>query len=136
MSGPACELIADQIIRTGAVHRATLGVIITQIDRDDPIRVVEPLLADRPAVRVDQVMARSAADRAGLKEGDIVLSLGREDVTDIPALAAAVAARSGPTNLRVLRSGKGLDLSVDLRPDPPASAPPASVQPPSVQQAK
>ena len=38
LGGPACQLIADQIIRNGAVRRATLGVIITQIEKDDPQR--------------------------------------------------------------------------------------------------
>lgn len=114
LGGGACQLIADQIIRHGAVKRATLGVIITQIEKDDPLRAAQPALADRPAVRVDQVMKGSAAERGGLRQGDVVLALAGEPVGDIPALSAAVAARNGHTPLRVLRAGEVIEVVVDL----------------------
>lgn len=116
ISGSACKLIADQIIRHGAVRRATLGVIITHIEPDDPARADRPLLGDKPAVRIDQIMQNSVAEQAGLKVGDIILSFADQPVTGIPALAAAVAARTGPTPIRVLRGEQTLEIEVDLRP--------------------
>ena len=116
LSGSACQLIADQIIRHGTVKRATLGVIITQIDKDDPLRQQQPLLGERPAVRVDQVFKASPAEKGGLRQGDVILALAGESVSDIPSVAAAIAARSGKTELQVLREGQAIDVTVDLEP--------------------
>lgn len=115
LSGRACRLIAEQIIRHGSVPRATLGAIITEIARTDPSRREMPALGSRPAVRVDQVMPGSAAEKAGLEVGDVLLALAGQSVGDIPALAAAIAARDGPTEFRVLRGGRELSVEVDLR---------------------
>ena len=115
LSGRACRLIAEQIIRHGSVHRATLGVIISVIPKDDPLRQQLPALGQRPAVRIDQVMPGSAADKAGLRQGDLLLALADEPVADIPSLAAAIAARSGPTELQTLRGDKVLKVDVDLQ---------------------
>jgi serine protease Do len=117
LSGAACQLIADQIIRHGAVRRATLGVIITQVEADDPLRAEQPQLGERPAVRVDEVMKNSPAERGGLRAGDVILSLAGEAVNGIPGLAAAVAARTGRTELQVLRAGEVISVEVDLQPN-------------------
>jgi S1-C subfamily serine protease len=117
LGGSACHLIADQIIRHGSVKRATLGVIITQLGDDDVVRRQQPAaLGDRPAVRVDQVINGSPADKAGLRPGDLLLALAGDPdaVKDIPTIAASIAARSGKTPLRVLRGDKVLDVTVDL----------------------
>jgi len=113
LTASACRLIADQIIRHGAVRRATLGVIITQVEPNDPARQAEAL-GDRPAVRIDQVMKDSVAEAGGLRKGDLILSLAGKAVHDIPSLAAAIAARQGPTELRILRDGQILTVRVDL----------------------
>jgi S1-C subfamily serine protease len=115
LSGRACRLIAEQIIRHGSVKRATLGVIITEVRKDDPLRQQSPLLGQRTAMRIDQVMPGSAAEKAGLQPGDVLLALAGEAVNDIPSLAAAIAARSGRTELQVLREGKVLRVTVDLQ---------------------
>ena len=116
LTGPACRLIADQIMRHGSVKRATLGVIISEIREDDPLRQQVPVLGRRTAMRIDQVMPDSAADRAGLKPGDLLLALAGDDVTDIPSFAAAIAARAGETELQVLRGEEIISVKVDLQP--------------------
>ncbi|HZL38552.1 MAG TPA: PDZ domain-containing protein [Tepidisphaeraceae bacterium] len=115
LSGSACRLIAEQLIRYGAVKRATLGVLISEIRKDDPLRGQLPVLGTRTAVRVDEVIAGSAADKAGLKAGDLLLALAGQAVSDIPSFAAAIAARSGETQLQVLRGSNVLKVTVDLR---------------------
>lgn len=114
LGGSACRLIAEQLIRFGAVKRATLGVLISEIRKDDPLREQLPVLGTRSAVRVDEVIAHSAADKAGIKSGDLLLALAGESVSDIPSFAAAIAARSGHTELQVLRGKQVLNITVDL----------------------
>jgi S1-C subfamily serine protease len=115
LSGSACQLIADQLIRHGSVRRATLGIIITQIEKDDPLRK-SPSLGERPAVRVNQVIPGSAADLAGMQAGDLILIVAGEPVADIPSLAATIASRDGATEVQVLRGERMITLSVNLQP--------------------
>jgi S1-C subfamily serine protease len=114
LSGSACHLIAEQLIHYGSVRRATLGVIVSEIRKDDPLRQQFPVLGSRTAMRIDEVIVHSVADRAGLKPGDLLLALAGEAVSDIPSLAAAIAARNGETELQVLRGSDVLNVTVDL----------------------
>jgi membrane-associated protease RseP (regulator of RpoE activity) len=115
LSGRACRLIAEQIIRHGSVRRATLGVIIAELPKDDPNRRRAAGLGSQPAMRIDQVMPGSPAERAGIRAGDLLLALAGEPTTDIPAVAAAIAARDGPTEIQLFREGRALVVTVDLR---------------------
>jgi hypothetical protein len=116
LSGSACKLIADQIIRYGSVKRATLGVIISEIPKDDPLRERSPMLGGRTAMRIDEVIGGSTADKAGLKAGDLLLALAGESVSDIPSFAAAIAARTGDTELLILRGEETHRIKVNLQP--------------------
>lgn len=118
LSGSACQLIVNHLIRYGSVKRATLGVILGELEKDHPLRRQQPLLlGDRPAVRVNQVMKGSPADKAGLREGDLLLALAGDPdaVKNVPTIAAAIAARDGQTPLRVLRKGEVIEVTVDLQ---------------------
>jgi len=115
LTGAACRLIADQIIRHGSVKRATLGVIISEIPPTDSVRQRHPALGMRPAMRIDQVIAGSAAERAGLKSGDLVVALAGEAVSDIPSFAAAIAAKTGQTELQLFRDGQLIHITVELQ---------------------
>ncbi|HSU68095.1 MAG TPA: S1C family serine protease [Tepidisphaeraceae bacterium] len=115
LTGSACRLIERQIVQYGAVKRATLGVLITEIRADDPLRRKQPVLGSKSAMRIDEVIRNSAADRAGLRPGDLVLAIGGEAVSDLPSFAAAIAARTGPTQLQILRGEKSFTTRVDLQ---------------------
>jgi S1-C subfamily serine protease len=118
LSGSACQLIVNHLIRYGAVKRATLGVILAELEKDDALRQQQPsLLGDRPAVRVNQVMKGSPADKAGLRQGDLLLALAGDPdaVKNVPTIAASIAAKNGPTPLRVLRGGEVIEVTVDLQ---------------------
>jgi hypothetical protein len=114
LSGRTCRLIAGQIIRHGSVRRATLGVVITELPGDDPFRRKAAGFA-QPAMRIDQVIPGSSAERAGVRAGDLLLALAGEPATDIPAVAAAIAARDGPTEIQLFRDGRVVAVTVDLR---------------------
>ena len=115
LNGPACRLIADQIIRHGKVKRATLGVVISEIRQDDALRRRVPALGTRAAMLISQVIPDSPAERAGLRPGDLLLSLSGEPVGDIPALAATIATCDGSTRVQVLRGEKIIDAIVELK---------------------
>ena len=66
-------------------------------------------------MRIDEVIAGSTAAKAGLKPGDVLLALAGEAVSDIPSFAAAIVARTGPTELQVLRGNEVLKIRLDLQ---------------------
>jgi S1-C subfamily serine protease len=107
--------IIEQLLTTGVVRRAQLGVQIMAVRPDDPQRVQSKELGARPAARVLDVLAESTAGKAGLKPGDLILSLAGEAVEDIPTFAAALANKNGPTELLVLRDGQPRKIVVDLK---------------------
>jgi hypothetical protein len=116
LAAPACELIAEHLARFGAVKRATLGITVSEIRDEDSPRPKPPAPdGRRPAIRVDDVIPGSVADKAGIKPGDLLISMAGEPVTDLPTFAAAIAARDGQTDLQLLRGDKVLTLSAYLQ---------------------
>jgi S1-C subfamily serine protease len=110
----AFEPVAEQLIKHGAVQRATFGVLIRELNATDPVREKFPQLGSKPAALVEFVDADSPASKAGVQKGDVILSLGGRAVHDLPHFAAAITGRTGPTELHVLRSGEEIVLTVDL----------------------
>jgi hypothetical protein len=101
-----CRPLVEQIIRNGSVTRAELGVVATQTD----------VQGINPSIRIDQVAHNSAAERAGIKRGDIIHSVAGEPIVDLPTFAAAIAVSRGATKLRVERDGQMIDVTVNLQP--------------------
>lgn len=114
----ACKPLVDQVVATGAVHRAVLGVRVIEVGRDDVLRRQVANLGNRPAIAVLQVQPGSAAERGGLLPGDMILSVDKQPVGDGPTFAAVIAVRRGPTPLTVLRKGHLVQLTVELQPSP------------------
>jgi S1-C subfamily serine protease len=108
--------IVEQLLTTGDVRRARLGVTIREVSVDDPQRLRFPALGARTAVRVEEVQPDSAAATGGLQAGDLILALAGETVTDNPTFAAALGNRRGRTELLILRNGEERRVTVDLRP--------------------
>lgn len=97
--------VIDQLIKYGEVHRALLGVLVTEAEAPD----------GRRAMHVDQVAKDSAAQAAGIQEGDFILSLAGNPVDDLPNFAAAISAGKGPTEIQILRGEQTLQIQVDLQ---------------------
>jgi serine protease Do len=95
----------DQLKTKGYVTRGMLGVEIKPVDDD----VVKALKLDRArGAIVVSVSPDSAAQKAGLQSGDIILSYNGQDVvqgTDLPPLVAMT--RPGSTvPIKIMRDGK------------------------------
>ena len=72
---------------------------------------------DAPKGAVVQAISEdSPADKAGLKEGDIILSFGGTDVEELRDLTRAVATTSPDASapLTILRKGKEITLDVTV----------------------
>ena len=73
-------------------------------------------LGTRRAVLLEDVLAGSPAQAAGLREGDVVLDVDGEPVTDSQAVLNAIGARRPGEELllRVMRDGELFDVTVVL----------------------
>jgi serine protease Do len=107
--------VIEQILTVGHAKRQRVGVWIREILPADPLRREIPILRDRPAVFVAQVVPNTPADRAGFRKGDLILGIGDENVGDPPTFAAAITPFQGRTApFRVLRDGREMELAVEL----------------------
>ncbi|RPH58416.1 MAG: PDZ domain-containing protein, partial [Burkholderiales bacterium] len=79
--------VKDQILATGSVRHARLGLTVQELNQD----LAESFKLDGPSgALVSSVAPGSAAERAGLRPGDVVLSLNGERIERSGDLAAMV----------------------------------------------
>ncbi|HEU4435753.1 MAG TPA: Do family serine endopeptidase [Pyrinomonadaceae bacterium] len=71
--------VVEQLINSGRVRRGQLGVTVLKIPSEP---ATELGVTQGPGVLVYQVQPGSAAERAGLRRGDIITALNGEAVTD------------------------------------------------------
>jgi len=104
---------AKQLRETGKVERGLLGVIVGAVTRE----MAEALGLDRPVgALVNDVTADGAADRAGIKPGDVILSFNGTPVetwNDLPPLVGANPPGTKAT-VEVSREGKEKTFEVTL----------------------
>lgn len=82
--------VADQLIKDGKVHRARIGI---------KLGILTPSLAKQlgleaitKGILVEEVVKGSPADKAGLKQGDVIVGFGGDKIPSIPAFRLKVAA--------------------------------------------
>jgi S1-C subfamily serine protease len=113
LNAPLWRPVVRQLIETGVVRRASLGVWVQEIPAG--VRPAVPGLGGRSAIQVGPVAPGGAADRGGIKTGDYILSLGKKPVDDVPSFAAAIADLDGKTELEILRDGQVRKVVVELK---------------------
>jgi len=105
--------VMDQLRTKGKVTRAQLGVTVQQVTSD----IAQNLgLKHSGGAIVSSVSPGSAADRAGVKQGDVIESFNGQQVHDFNSLRNRVAA-AGPgttADLTIIRDGAEKHLSVKL----------------------
>jgi S1-C subfamily serine protease len=109
----ATRAIISTLIRDGRVRRAQIGAAVAP--RPLPPAAAERL-GRRGAVAILQVLEGSAAERAGLQRGDLLIDLDGEPVGDANTLQRLmVAERIGRrVRARVLRNGAPLTVELTL----------------------
>ncbi len=105
--------VTDQILKYGTVKRGMLGVTGTELNAD----LAQSFgYSQSSGAFVNQVMKGSAADKAGIKAGDIITSVNGKPVKSFAQLRAAVATnRPGSViTMGVFRNGRNTEVSVKL----------------------
>lgn len=102
---------APSLWHTEGEPRAFLGVVATKLDEEE----LEELNIDQGSV-IEDVVEGSAAERAGLKEGDIITSIDGEDTPDFSSLAKAIRSHDpgDEVDIDIVRDGNSEELSVEL----------------------
>jgi S1-C subfamily serine protease len=105
--------VADQLIETGKVSSAYLGVETTDLSPEDAERFGLPV---ESGAIVEQVEPGSGADAAGVRRGDIIVRLGDNPIDNAGDLFGALRDyQPGDTvELTVVRDGEELTLEVTL----------------------
>ncbi len=112
--------IADALKTDGEVARAYLGVLPQEVDQN----VADYYGMDRPrGVIVTQVNTGTPAEKAGLKEGDIILSVDGQEIRNPSMLrnVISLSAVGHDAQLKLLRDGKEKTVAVKLEKFPEAT---------------
>jgi S1-C subfamily serine protease len=105
--------VMEQILKEGKVRRGQLGVIIQNIT-EDLAKTLE--LKDTKGVIVSEVRKGSAADKAGVKRGDVIIAINGERTEDSNVLRNKVAGTlpGNEITLTLLRDGKEQEFKATL----------------------
>ncbi|HET6568311.1 MAG TPA: Do family serine endopeptidase [Rhodothermales bacterium] len=106
------KVISEQLIATGSVEHARLGVQYGPASES----LVEALDLPNGAALVADVVDGSAADKAGLKAGDVIVALDGHELTNYLEVAQVIGAKRPGDKLqvRVNREGNVKDFTVTL----------------------
>lgn len=111
--------VMEQLIANGRVHRGLLGVTVQGVTADLAAGLG---LSKAEGALVSSVTPGGAADKAGLKRGDVIVSYQGRPVIDTNALRNDIAAtKPGSTvTLQVMRDGRTSDFKATLEETPAA----------------
>jgi serine protease Do len=109
----AVKLVLPQLIATGHVSRARLGVVIQGMDED----LAKALGMDRArGALVEEVEPGSPADKAGIKAGDVIVSVDGQEIPHSEDLPRSIAFHKpgAHAKLAVVRDKQKRDVDVVL----------------------
>ncbi len=117
--------VADQLMKSGKVRRGYIGVTIQPVTSDIAANLG---LKDVRGVIVNSVQQGSPAERAGLKQGDVITALDGAEVNHGNTLRNKIAssAPGAEVAVTVLREGREQQLRVTLGELPSESGAPAA----------
>ncbi len=105
------KTVMEQIIKSGGVTRGWIGVEVQEITPElaDSFR-----LPNTQGTLIAGVMRGSPADLAGIRPGDILLTVAGKRIADAQSMLELIASQTPgqKTMLKILRDGKEADLAV------------------------
>lgn len=107
------KTVLEQLLKDGKVHRGMLGVGINDVTEE----IAKSLeLKEAKGVIISSVRPGSAAEKAGIKVGDIITAINGEPTEDTNILRNKVAGTAPGTEIKitVLRDGKTDELTATL----------------------
>lgn len=105
-----------------AAPRARLGVTVQPLTRD----LEEYFGSTNGGALVSSVTPESAAAKAGIKAGDVIVAINGRGVRDADQLRREMDTASGDVNIVVIRDRKEQTLKATIEPRRPATARPGS----------
>lgn len=108
------KAVASDLIANGKVSRGYIGVSIEEVDAATAKAVG---LGDPKGVIIQQIVEGSAASKADIKVGDIILKVDEKEVNQPNELQSYVAAKRAGTSVRLtlFRDGKTIERYVTLK---------------------
>ncbi|HYN25539.1 MAG TPA: PDZ domain-containing protein, partial [Pyrinomonadaceae bacterium] len=101
--------VMDTLVRTGKVRRGQLGITVQKVTSE----VAEKLkLRDQRGILVAQVQPGSAADRAGIRQGDIITAFNGTEVNEPNTFRNLVAATAPGTDVTLTMQRDGREQQV------------------------
>ena len=106
-------MVAEQLINAGRVRRGQLGVTALRIPSEEATRMG---VTQGPGVVVYRVQSGSGAERAGLREGDVITALNGETINEPNTFRNKIASTPPGTTitLTVKRDGREQQVSATL----------------------
>ncbi len=106
--------LTGQMVEFGQVRRGELGIMGTELNSD--LAKAMKVDAQRGAF-VSQVMPNSSAAKAGIKAGDVIVSINGKPVSSFAALRAQVGTMpvGSKFTLGLLREGKEVNVNLELQ---------------------
>lgn len=107
------KAVMDQLLKTGKVRRGMLGVTIQSVDADLASSLNLP--AARGAI-VSSVTPGGPAEQAGIKRGDVIVSVNNQPIADNNVLRNQIAslAPNSHATVTVVRNGREQNVQVTL----------------------
>ena len=105
--------VVDQLVKTGRVRRGQLGITVLKIPSEEAAQLG---VREGPGVVVYQVQPGSAADRAGLRPGDVITQLNGTAVNDPNTFRNQIAAAppGSEVTLTIKRDGREQQVRATL----------------------
>ncbi|MEO8201218.1 MAG: PDZ domain-containing protein, partial [Gemmatimonadota bacterium] len=98
------QVVMNQLIAGGRVHRAALGIRVSTASKEDAEYAGLPAIA---GVRIENFIANSPAERAGLEVGDIIVKVDGKPLEYTAQLQQAVGFRKPGETVEVEVARKG-----------------------------
>lgn len=106
--------VASDLIANGKVSRGYIGVSISEVDAQTAKAIG---LKEPKGVLVQALVKGGAAEKADIKEGDVILKIDDKEVNQPNELQSYVAAKRAGTEVKltIFRSGKEIERFVTLK---------------------